>query len=152
MKHLLPAEQDVKSMLEMIFGDGLTVNTLQADATMSYIAVYVDGEDKPGATISCDAAFAAGAGAALSMLPPDVAKEAALADELPQTMRDNLHEVMNICTRLIIGESTPHLRLQALCCRGETDAEYAIRDASSSSSFTVEIPQYGGGTIAFLVT
>jgi hypothetical protein len=70
-------------------------------------------------------------------------------------MRDNLYEVMNICTRLLINESTPHLRLAALCKIDDNvsrDAQRSIKEGSSGSGYTVEIPQYGAGGLSFLVT
>jgi hypothetical protein len=152
MKHLLPAAKDVKQMLSMIFGDGLAVSEPAGNPSMTYSAVYVDESGETGAVIACDASFAANAGAALSMLPPGAAEDAARSDELPDTMRDNLYEVMNICTRLLIDESTPHLRLTKLCRSTESNAEASIKASSSSSNYTVDIPQYGAGGLSFIVT
>lgn len=152
MKHLLPTENDVKRMLAALFGDELVVGAGASDVGESYVAVYVDAENQPGAVICCDSSFAAYAGAALSMLPPDAATDAANSGDLSATMRENLHEVMNICTGLLIGESTPHLRLTELCRLDETDAPDAIKEVSSSSCFNVVIPRYGAGQLKFLVT
>ena len=151
MKHLLPTNDDVKEMLSMIFGEGLTVTAHDGDAEASYVAIYVDEDNNPGAAILCDAGFAASAGAALSMLPPGAAEDAAKAKELTDTMRENLYEVMNICTRLLIGESTPHLRLTELSDRAATNADTSIKDASKVSH-EVNIPQYGAGTLSFVVS
>jgi len=152
MKHLLPDEKDVVKLLSMLFGDELAVTAPKEDVDAIYTAIYVDSDANPGAIISCDASFAASAGSALSMLPPDAAAEAASADALSQSMLDNFYEVMNICTRLVIGESTPHLRLSKLCRQSETSDEDAIKEDYSSSCFQVTIPRYGAGGLMFQVT
>ena len=152
MKHRQPNEETVKDMLAALFGDNLEVTASESPVQDSYAAVYVDADDTPGAVALCDPAFAAYAGAALSMMPPNGAKEAAESNDIPKTMFDNLHEVMNICTRLIIGESTPHLRLAKVCPAGETDAVDAIRETATRADFQVDIPRYGSGGLAFFVT
>ncbi len=152
MKHLQPDENRIKDMLGALFGDNLEVATSESPVQDSYAAVYVDADDTPGAVALCDPAFAAYAGAALSMMPPNGAKEAAESNDIPKTMFDNLHEVMNICTRLVIGESTPHLRLAKVCPSSETDAVDTIRETASRVDFQVDIPRYGSGGLAFIVT
>src|ERR1700680_2791113 len=116
--HPLPDIAQVKDLLGMLF-DALSVKLgpkldVSPKAT-SYFGVYVSDDGTPVALCGCDMAFAANSGAALSMLPPNVAKEAAKDKELTPVMLANLHEVMNICTRLMLRDDSPHLKLRELC-------------------------------------
>ena len=106
----------------------------------SYFGVYVSDDGTPVALCGCDMAFAANSGAALSMLPPNVAKEAAKDKELTPVMLANLHEVMNICTRLMLRDDSPHLKLRELCvgamrcCRPRRPKFIAAQRARGSTS------------------
>ncbi len=151
MKHLLPTEHSTKKFLSALFGDALKVSLSESAGNNSYAAVYVDADDIPGAVALCDPAFAAFSSAALSMIPKGAAEDAVKSGDLPKNLLDNLYEVMNICTRLVIDESTPHLRLVKLCPVNETDTTEIIKDAATEAGFNVEIPGYGTGSLTFLV-
>jgi len=152
MKYLNPGKEDIKKMFSMLFEGDLVVSDSAGLAHEYFAAVYVDENKTPGAVVLCDRNFAVFAGAALSMMHPEVAKEMAAEADLPQAILDNLHEIMNICTGLIIGETTPHLRLDSVGQVGDTDAVSTITDAASRDDYQVEIPTYGAGGLSFLVT
>jgi len=152
MKFLKPRKNDLLAMLSMLFDGNLSVSEVEAANGDDYAAVYVDENEMPGAVVLCDRAFATYAGAALSMMHPEVAKEALAEPELSQPILDNLHEIMNICTGLIISESTPHLRLQSVGLVADTKAVDTISGAADRGDYEVEIPTYGIGSLSFLVT
>jgi hypothetical protein len=152
----LPEVAHVTDLLGMLF-DGLAVKPgakldLSANST-GFAGVYVNDDNKPVALCTCDIAFAANSSAALSMLPPNQAKEAIKSKTLTDAMIANLHEVMNICTRLLLREGTAHLRL---------DKVYAVKALPSAASamigggarrieFDVGIGRYGNGVMGLLV-
>ena len=152
MKYLNPSKDDIRKTLSMLFDGDLVVSESDSQSDEQFVAVYVDEEEAPGAVVLCDKSFAVYAGAALSMMHPEVAKEMVVETELPQNILDNLHEIMNICTGLIIGESTPHLRLNSVGLVGDTDAVNRINDTVNRGDYQVEIPTYGAGALSFLVT
>ena len=70
-------------------------------------------------------------------------------------MRGNLHEIMNICSRLFITNETPHLKLDALYDSPDAlpgSARSMVDAAAGRSDYRVTIPGYGEGNISFLST
>jgi len=151
----LPDVALVKELLGMLF-DGLTVKPgPKLDASPksnSYFGVYVSDDGTPLAVCGCDLAFATNSGAALSMLPPNVAKEAAKDKELTPVMLANLHEVMNICTRLMLRDDSPHVKLRELCAVSALPPPaVAILSAPKGRvDFEVGLGKYGAGVISVI--
>jgi hypothetical protein len=155
--HPLPDSPQVKTLLGMLF-DGLSVKPgpkLDASPKSNcYFGVYVSDTDKVVALCGCDMAFAANSGAALSMLPPNVAKEAAKDKELTPVMLANLHEVMNICTRLMLRDDTPHIKLRQLCVVTALPPAAAeiLGAPKGRADFEVAIGKYGAGVLSVFCT
>ena len=156
-KHPVPDKASVLGMLGMLFGDGLKVEPLNTpcdtDVDSNVVAVYVADDDAPSSACVCDISFAAFAGAALSMIPKGGAEDAAESGELSEIMLGNLHEVMNICSRLFMNDSSPHLRLDAVHKNaGELPdaARDMVAEPTARSDFRVVIPGYGDGNLSFL--
>jgi hypothetical protein len=153
--HPLPDLAQVKELLGMLF-DGLTVKAgAKLDASPksnSYFGVYVSDDGRPVGLCGCDLAFAANGGAALSMLPPNAAKDAVKDKELTSVMLGNLHEVMNICTRLLLRDDTPHVKLTQLCAVAELPpAAAAILSAPNGRvDFEIGLGKYGAGKLAVM--
>jgi hypothetical protein len=151
----LPDVTQVRELLGMIF-DGMMVKvggkTDVSPASKSYVGVYVTDNDTTVALVACDLAFAANSGAALSMLPPNVAKEAAKSGALTDVMVANLREVMNICTRLVLREDSPHVRLTTLCQAGKLPAPAAAiaAGAKARADFEITLAKYGPGQLVVL--
>lgn len=151
----LPDVPLVKELLGMLF-DGLSVKVggkLDVSPKAgSYFGVYVADDGSPAALCGCDMAFAANSGAALSMLPPNVAKEAAKSKDLTPVMLANLHEVMNICTRLMLRDDSPHLKLRELCPQSALPAPAAaiIGSAKGRVDFEIGIGKYGAGVLSVM--
>ncbi len=152
----LPDINQVRDLLGMLF-DGLAVKTgAKLDLTpklSAYVAVYLTDGGTPAALVACDIAFAANSGAALSMLPPNIAKDAVKTQQLTDVMVGNLREVMNICTRLVLRENSPHLRLDIVCPVGNLPPAAAAIVAAPRGriDFEIGLAKYGGGLIAVLV-
>jgi hypothetical protein len=153
--HPLPDAAQVKGLLGMLF-DGLSVKLgakLDVSAKASnYFGVYVSDDGAPAALCGVDMAFAANSGAALSMLPPNVAKEAAKDKELTPVMLANLHEVMNICTRLMLRDDSPHLKLRELCVQSALPPPAAAIIGASKGrvDFEIGIGKYGAGILSVM--
>ena len=151
----LPDVARVKSMLGMIF-DALEVKlggkVDLAPASSAYMAVFIADDGTPGAICACDVALAANIASALSMLPPAAAKEAAKARQLTKVMLDNLREVMNICSRLLIDDGSPHLRLGQVYERRALPAAAAsiITAAKGRVDFEIGVAKYGSGVMSVL--
>jgi hypothetical protein len=154
-RFVLPEAYQLRHHLEMLFGKGVVVNPadkLGADAP--FCGIYRDDAKAPVGLCLCDMAFAAYAGGALCMMMPNDARIASQKSELPEVMRANLYEVMNILSRLFMNDHTPHLKLVEMCSPPGIDA--TIKGIATSPeehmSFKVELPRYGAGQITFALT
>ena len=151
----LPDVARVKSMLGMMF-DGLEVKNGgkldTAPTSSAYVAVFVGDDGKPGALCACDIALAANIASALSMLPPAAAKDAAKSKQLTDVMLANLREVMNICSRLLIVEGSPHLKLDEVyeAKAVPAPAMAIVGAARGRVDFEIGVAKYGPGFMSVL--
>ena len=150
----IPDEKAVRELLEIIFGDGLTVTACAApDASCAHVATYVDDESSLVALGHCDSPFVAYAGAALSMIPPDEARRMLDENDITEAILANHYEVMNICSRLLMDESGgAHLRLERTVNPGDGAEPADPVPGAQHVGFKLEVPRYGTGTLAFSVS
>ncbi len=153
----LPDAPKVRAMLGLLF-DGLDVKAGRkfesGPASGAWAGLYVAQDGRPVALCVCDAALAAGASAALSMLPPGVAKDAAKNRQLTDVMVANLQEIMNICSRLLMNDASPHLKLASLHPAKELPPPVAalLAGAHGRVDFELNVPKYGPGLLGVLAT
>jgi hypothetical protein len=153
----LPDVPKVQSILGVLF-EGLEVKAGgsfdKAFAGGAFFGVFVGAGDLPVALCGADLNLAASLAAAFSMFPPATVKEAVEKRELDNVMRENLHEIMNICTRLVLDSTSPHLKLdQVYPYKSLPAAAAAILDAAQGHrEFQLQLPRYGGGVLSLLST
>ena len=155
---LLPNVKAMTKTVAMLFGDDVKVAAGKPLDTKpgsgNLIAMYVDDADKPVAAVLCDIPFAAYAGCALSMLPAGAAKDAIKTKKLEQTMLDNLYEIMNIVSTMLMDEHTPHLKLTTLypdLGKLPADAKAMLTAAAKNhADFIITVPRYGAGGLSLL--
>jgi hypothetical protein len=153
----LPDVRKVQDILGMLF-DGLDVKPGgKFDDTPNggaWFGVFIDDVGAPVALCGADVSLAAGLSAALSMLPPAAAKEAARSRELSGAMCENLREVMNICTRLVLDSASAHLKLdQIYPVKALPEAASAVlAKAPARREFDLQLPRYGGGVLSLRST
>jgi hypothetical protein len=152
----LPDAPKIAELLGLLF-DGLDVKVGgtfdQTPAGGAWFGVFVADSGEPVALCGADANLAATWGAAFSLLPVGVAKDAAKSRELTQVMVDNMREIMNICTRLVMDASSPHLKLDQIYQTKTLPAPATalLGAPKSRREFQVQLPKYGGGVLTFLV-
>ncbi len=152
---LVPTSDSTTEMLGMIFGEDTEIfDGSPVDPSIGYLATFVDDEGKLVAVSACDTEFGAYAGSALSLIPKAGAQDAIKDGSLSKPMMDNLYEVMNICTRLLMNEKTPHLKLAGVHAPGEAKDEglKEIVDNASAAHLKVDVPRYGMGNVSFFVS
>ena len=101
-----------------------------------------------------DGALAVRAGAALCMVPANVAEESVKRDEMPDHLVENFREIVNILARLLNSSRTAHLRLADVHpLPGELPAGVSsLRDRPEfRRDFAVHIDGYGQGRLSLLV-
>lgn len=137
----------------MLFGNDLKVGETETPETDgSYAGIYVDPDGATVAACVADLDVSAYMSAALSMVHPEVAKEAAAEGSLSEMMVANLYEVMNILTRLVMDDSTMHLKLDTVVPAAGDERFSTLVESSTRVDFAVTIPKYGDGVVSFLVT
>jgi hypothetical protein len=152
----LPDAPKIAELLGLLF-DGLDVKAGgtfdQTPAGGAWFGVFVADSGEPVALCGADANLAATWGAAFSMLPVGVAKDAAKSRELTDVMIGNMREIMNICTRLVMDASSPHLKLDQIYQTKTLPAPATalLGAPKSRREFQVQLPKYGGGVLTFLV-
>ncbi len=124
----------------------------QTPAGGAWFGVFVTDGGAPVALCGADANLAASFGGALSMLPVAAAKDAAKARQLTDVMIENVREIMNICTRLVMDATSPHLKLDQLYpTKSLPAAALALLGAPQGRrEFQVQLPKYGGGVLTVL--
>jgi hypothetical protein len=151
----MPDAAKVKSMLGMLF-DGLDIKPGKkfdiVPPSGSWIGLYIADDGKPVALCAVDQNLAAYASAALSMLPPGVAKDAAKTKDLTEVMVANLHEIMNICSRLVMNDASAHLKLEKTYSSTDMSAGVSavLGAVAGRADFELNIAKYGVGTLSVL--
>lgn len=153
-KFVIPTPQAISSLLSVIFGEELDVSNCDAPGLSDqHVATFVDDDDQLVALCVCDKQFVAYSGAALSMIPADVANEMITGNSVTEAMVGNFYEVMNICSKLMMSDTSAHLRLdRTLSPEQSAESIAALQDSSQITGFGVDIPRYGKGTLTFVVT
>jgi hypothetical protein len=151
----LPDASKIAKLLGMMF-DGLDVKPGgvfdQTPAGGAWFGVFVSDGGEPVALCGADVNLAACFGAALSLLPVAAAKESAKSHVLSSAMCENLHEIMNICTRLVLDGTRPHLKLEQIYPTKSLPAAATALLAAPQGrrEFQVQMPKYGGGVLTIL--
>ncbi|MEZ6092872.1 MAG: hypothetical protein R3C03_01345 [Pirellulaceae bacterium] len=140
---------NVVEIFEVLFGDNTRIKQVAEalDASTAFIAGrFVDNEGNPKAWMVCDLPFAAGAGAALTMIPPDTVKESIRAEKLSDNLDENLREVMNICGSIFQTVLETQVRFDNLIPSGDE----VFAGGLTASTFEIQLPRYGSGKITLL--
>lgn len=154
MGYEIPTPESTTSLLAMILGDGISVKDAEVtDFTTQHVAKFVDPDDKLVAILGCDIPFVAYSGAALSMIPVGAAEDMISDNDLSDTVQANFYEVMNICSKLMLSDTSLHLRLTDVVPPGESvDFVAELSEAGNCLGFDIDIPSYGKGKMGFLIS
>ena len=157
-QYALPNAAAMTGMFDMLFGGKVPVMPGKRldvkPGCGNFVAIFVADDGKPVAAAICDLAFAANGGAALSMLPVNAAKDAIKSKKIEQTMFDNLYEIMNVVSTLLMNEKTPHLKLATLYPdpgKLPADAKALLSaPAAGHADFNINVLRYGSGGMSLL--
>jgi len=99
---VLPTVENAAKVFGDLFGRELEVKkstTLQVEQP-GLVGTYVNDDGELVALVVCDVEFACNAGAALAMIPPDVAKGSIKQATIEDDLLENTREILNIASRL----------------------------------------------------
>lgn len=149
---LMPTRTEVETFFCSLFGtDILAKETDNSCSEEQYVvAEYSEPNGDLRYLIAIDYELANGLGAALTVIPPAVAKESAEKHIIPDNIRENLQEVLNVCTSLFsVGMSGHHIAISGLHEKGATPETVteALSAAEATESFLIDLPRYQAGTM-----
>lgn len=149
MKYKKPDAAQFSDMLEMFVGPAASATDAAAvaSADFSHTAIYIDAAGDTVATCSVALPTAAALGCSLSMIPPGGAECMVEDNELSEMATDNLYEVMNILSSLLMSDSTSHLKLAKV----EPGAGARI-EGEGEGAYTLDLGAYGKGELVFNFT
>ena len=149
--YITPTPQSVTSLLAMIYGVDLRASSCDlAEVSGEFLATFINEDDKLVAFCICDLKFVTYSGAALSMIPSAAAEDMVVGNNVTETVANNFHEVMNICTKLLMSDRSEHLKLaKTMNCKDASDVLTTMESCGTQISFEVNFPGYGKGRMAF---
>lgn len=151
MRYVKPTSQNVSELMGMLYGLELETSESSPIDAPAYTATFVNPEGELVAACLCDSEMVIYSGAALSMMPPGGAQDMVSEKEFTKSVLDNFHEVMNICTRLMMSNDSPHLKLDKVLPSAEVASDLgSLKEAATQAAFEIAIPRYGSGHIQFL--
>jgi hypothetical protein len=154
----VPSAKAVRDMLGDLLGRAVEVRSslpyAPRPADPVAIAVYVDDQTVVRAVGVVDLGFAARAGAAIGLVPAPTADEAVGTGVLPETLAENLYEVLNIAASLLNAEGVVHVRLHQLYAPGTRPPAQIAECAQALGrrlDLGVDIAGYGEGRFSLVI-
>jgi hypothetical protein len=146
MNYKKPDAKQFTDMLQMFVGPDAKAQDAASlsSSDFSHTAVYINGEGETVATCSVALPTAAALGCSLSMIPPGGAEGMVEDAELSGMAVDNLYEVMNILSSLLMSDSTAHLKLASV-----QEGADARHDGAAEEAYTLDLGAYGKGELVF---
>jgi hypothetical protein len=155
----IPKPGEVSELFGSLIGEKIGISTAQQPMNASDIAVVGSYKGEDGRTLSvigADIALANWLGAALAMIPKEVAKKDIDSGGISEETKQNTQEIFNINTSVLNGPGIPHHRFSKLyeCFRDELPEEIRalMSDPVNRADFDVDVPGYGSGRLCFLFT
>lgn len=151
MNYQAPEAGKVADMLTMTLGveAEASIADVGDEGSLDHVAIYINREDQKVATCSCSLATAAALGCALSMIPPGGAEGMVEDGALSSMASENFYEMMNICSSLLMNDSSAHLRLQEVVV--DAGSRLSV-DGGNEVAFSVNLGNYGKGSLVFNYT
>lgn len=153
----LPGVGTVTEYLSSLLGTNAVAKTLEDEnATLTgaaVTAVYGFDDGSIAGLAVWQLGLAINAGAALSLISPQVAAEAAANGEITDNILENFREILNVGTSLFTG-SERHIALRTVCLPKDPlpdDAQVLQQNESRRKYLEITIPDYGSGRIALIV-
>jgi hypothetical protein len=144
----------IASLLKELFGRAVDFDTASppdlTDSAPQWAAAYGSSEGGLTVVCVCDLAFAAFAGAALSMIPAPTAKEGIQTKKLEPAILDNLHEIFNIFGQLFRGRMMDTVKLREVSLLADLSpvAKALLAKPASQLNLEFSIDGYGDGKLS----
>ena len=154
----LPAAKDICDLLTALLGRDVRsapsgpVGVTRADPAV--VAVYVDDKLRMYAVVVMDLPLAISCGAALALMPAHAAELAIASNALSDLLAENIAEIVNIMTSLLVVPPGGHVKLHAVYQPGATlpgDVATLASTFGSRTDLKLSVPGYGEGAMSFVL-
>ncbi len=153
----VPSAMELRDLLSGLFGrevDIAMTDPFTGDSKEgSTFGIYSDDQGRSRAVAVLDLPASAYSGAAIAMMPAGGAEDAIAEGEMPQMLKENLGEVLNVMAALLNAEGTPHVKLSAVHHVDEWPEPQIAALAGIQGrrlDLTVTIPLYGKGRLSLV--
>lgn len=154
----LPGAAEVRTLLNGLFDKPVQVSAhptpMLPGRAVSIVGSYVDDARAVRAVVFTDLVVGAALGGALALVPAPRVEEAVQGGLVPEDLADNTREVLNVAASLFNCGDT-HLKLEQVWVAPEPVPEHVVaflRAAQQRQDVTVDVPGYGSGVVAVLVS
>jgi hypothetical protein len=155
----LPLPKDVCDLLTALLGREVRSSPSGPVAVSptrpAVVALYVDDRLHLCAIAAMDLPLAISCGAALALMPAHAAELAVASNALSAALEENIAEIVNIMTSLLVVPHAARLKLHEVYQPGTTlppDVAALISTFGSRTDLTLSIPGYGEGSISFVLS
>ena len=152
----VPDAEELRALLSQLLGKPVAlkapVGPPKPNIAPQVQAMYCAADGTARAMASVDLPLAANLGAALAMMPAATAAEAARSGRMNELLSDCLHEVLNVCARLLNRPGGMHVVLKKVASAPDSlpaDVRAALSKAPLQREYDLEIAGYGRGKIVF---
>lgn len=150
----LPTPDAVTRLLSGLLGVKVSViDNKVDDAKLVVSGGFASAVHNEAAFCLLDIPFGAAAGAALSMMPVDVAKDYVKKGSLDEDIRDNCAEVLNVCSRLFTSSDAHRVTLTIKTFTPEPivpEAKAALA-GGQRLNLNLGIERYGSGALVLVI-
>lgn len=154
----LPHPQQVRDLFAQLLSRDVRLGpgnpVTPGERTPASVALYADDDGHPRAVLACDLQLSVRAAAALGVVPLRHAEVSIRGGSLTETLRDNLHEVVDVAARLFNDGGGTHVRLDALHPAGWSmpdDVRAAALTLGRREDLAMDIGGYGLGRLSVVL-
>jgi len=122
--------------------------------TMKFVGLFGRGDGQAGAACFADLPLAAYAGAALVMIPSDVAQQSARSKDIDPMLAENFAEICNVLSRLFADDDTIRVKLEGTAFPPAALPETVTKlygAAKQKLDLEIAIDGYGSGRLSLRV-
>lgn len=150
MKEALPRESDIQHVVGGLIGRNITVKRCAplSPGTQYPVAVYGGTHIPVGAVCVCELPLAIYMGAALTLIPIDIANAGVKNKKILGDILDNFREVVNVSASMFNQDGAPHVALRSLLVPPDAvpiEVTKVLLKPAARADFEVMIPGYGAG-------